>query len=435
MNKIRIMIVEDEMISSTYIQSILEQLGYIVTSVVMSADEAIKQTDQDRPELILMDIHIKGSMDGIDTAHEIRMRFDIPIVYLTAHADASTVERAKITEPFGYVIKPVEAKELKTSIEIALYKHKMETKLKSLAHYDYLTGLPNRTLFFDRFEQALKQAKRNNKDVALLMIDLDGFKCINDRMGHDTGDIVLIEIAKRLKHQIRDSDTLARFGGDEFMIILTNLSEAGVAETLALKIIVAIGKPFHFQTPYCAIGASIGISFYPSDGYDIETLLKKADAAMYRAKENGKNNYQLFHDTNKQTAGDIKTILSHSLQFVLQHTSGWGHSEWMEFLIALKEHGVFISKTVEPHVGAIIETLRKFYMLPQPKAGGIEEIMSLLCNETANFIVSNNGIWTIQDWESFLEDINSKGITLDNQASLLLLSIIEAAKSLYILCC
>lgn len=435
MDKTRIMIVEDEGISSAYVQDTLEHLGYIVTSAVSSAEEAIEMAEKDEPDLILMDIHIKGAMDGIDTANEIRTRYNIPVVYLTAHSDEGTLERAKITEPFGYVMKPVDSKDLKTSIEIALYKYKMENKLKELAHYDCLTGLPNRALFFDRLEQALKQAKRTNKEVALLMIDLDGFKCINDRMGHDAGDEVLIEVAGRLKKQIRDTDTVARFGGDEFVVILTNLSEAGDAETLALKIIVAIGKPFHFNMPYCAVGASIGISFYPFDGYYAETLLKKADAAMYRAKENGKNNYQLFQDVQKKASGDTKAVLSLSLRFVSQHKDGWEHNDWLEFLISLKEKGFFISKTIEPFIGTIVETLRNFYLLPPPSTGNTEEILSVICNETADFIVSNNGIWTIQEWEVFLSNIQLKGIVLDKKETLLFYDIIDAAKSLHILCC
>ncbi|MEO5359225.1 MAG: diguanylate cyclase [Nitrospirota bacterium] len=431
----RIMIVEDEGISSAYIQAALEQLGYTVTSAVFTSEEAVINAEQDRPDLVLMDIQIQGAMDGIETASEIQTRFNIPIVYLTAHSDEATLERAKLSEPFGYVIKPFEDKDLKTNIEIALYKHKMESKLKELAHYDYLTGLPNRALFFDRLDQALKQAKRTNRDVALLMIDLDGFKCINDIMGHDAGDMVLIEVGKRLKHQIRDSDTLARFGGDEFVIVLTNLSDRRDAETLALKTLVSIGKPFHFNTPYCAIGASIGISFYPMDGYDAESLLKKADAAMYRAKENGKNNFQLFNDIHKKVNGDIKTALSVALTFVSGHKTAWGHTDWLELLMSLKENGFFISKTVEPHVGAIIETLKKFYLLQPPLAEKIDDILTQLCNEAADFIVKNNGIWTIQDWKAFLTTLELKEIALDENAALLLFDIIEATKSLYILCC
>ncbi|MBF0568585.1 MAG: diguanylate cyclase [Nitrospirae bacterium] len=435
MDKTRIMIVEDEGISSAYIQGTLEQLGYIVTSAVSTSEEAIEKAEKYRPDLILMDIHIQGKIDGIDTANEIRSRFNIPIVYLTAHSDEATLERAKITEPLGYVVKPFDSRDLKSSIEIAIHKHKMDTKIKELAHYDYLTGLPNRALFFDRLEQSLKQAKRNKKDVALLMIDLDGFKCINDRMGHEAGDEVLIEIAKRLKYQIRDSDTVARLGGDEFVVILTNLSGHEDAETLALKIIVSIGKPFHFKTPYCAIGASIGISFYPTDGYEAETLLKKADVAMYRAKENGKNNYQLFHDVHNKVNGNIKEALALSLKFVLQHKAAWEHGDWLEFLISLKENGFFISKTIEPHVGAIIGTLKNFYWLPQTGTVSIEELLSRLCDEAAGFIVETNGIWTVQQWQAFTSSIESKGILLDEQTSALFCDIIEATKSLHILCC
>ncbi|MBF0319424.1 MAG: diguanylate cyclase [Nitrospirae bacterium] len=430
MNKTRIMIVEDEAITGSYIQSTLENLGYIVTSITSTATEAIEMAGQDRPDLVLMDIQIMGPMDGIEAAHEIRMRFNIPVVYLTAHSDGKTLERAKITEPFGYVIKPFDNRELISNIEMALYKHKAEIKLKELAHYDSLTGLPNRTLFYDRLEQSMKQAKRNNKDIALLMIDLDGFKCINDRMGHDTGDLVLKEIAQRLRSHIRDSDTAARLGGDEFVVILTNLSEAGDAETVALKIIVSIGKPFQFKVPYCAIGASIGISFYPSDGYDAETLLKKADAAMYRVKEGGKNNYRLFNDINKKINGDIKVALSFALNFVIRQKGVWGHNDWLEFLIDLKENGFFISKNVEPYIGSLLETLKNFYLLPPPSDGTVEEKLSRICSKAADFIIETNGIWTVHEWKAFLSRIKLYGIELTEKQGLLFCAIVESVKSL-----
>ncbi|MCG6551847.1 MAG: diguanylate cyclase [Candidatus Magnetominusculus sp. LBB02] len=435
MERKRIMIVEDEAITGAYLESTLRRLGYVVTSVESSSEKVLERAALDMPDLILMDIHINGKMDGIDTANQIRTHHNIPVVYLTAHSDEATLDRAKLTEPFGYVLKPVEPAELKTSIEIALYKHQTETKLKELAHYDQLTGLPNRTLFFDRLDQALKHAKRNNKDVALMMIDLDGFKCINDRMGHDAGDSVLVEIAKRLSRQVRDSDTVARFGGDEFVIILSNLSGHGDAETLALKIIIAVGRPFQFETPYCAIGASIGISFYPTDGHEADALLKKADSAMYLAKENGKNNYQLFNNIHNKVNGDIRAVLQSALKFVLEHKEGWDHSQWLEFLIDLKEHGFFISRTIEPYVGAILEALKKLHSLPPSHAISIEEFLSHMCDEAAGFIMANNGMWTIHDWEAFLAKLEAAAIVMDKETTLSFLDLIEATKSLYVLCC
>lgn len=434
MDKTRIMIVEDEGITSAYIESTLKQLGFTVSSIESSSDMAIEKAEEDNPDLILMDIHINGTKDGIVTAEEIQTRFNIPVVYLTAHSDEATLERAKLTDPFGYVLKPLDPKDLRVNIELAMYKHKMQNKLKELAHYDLLTGLPNRTLLFDRLDQALKNAKRNNMKVAVLMIDLDGFKCINDRMGHDTGDEVLKEIAQRLKHNLRDSDTVARFGGDEFITILSNLSAIIDAETLALKMIVEVGKPFHFNTPYCALGASIGISFYPEDGYDAETLLKKADTAMYRAKENGKNNYQLFNEISRKIKGDIKGALFNSLKFVLKHKEGWGHNDWVKLLEEFQVSGFFISKTVEAYIGTILEILKQFYIL-EISDKNVEVRLSRICEETAGFILTNKGIWILQDWNVFLAKLESDGIILNKKASLLLLDLIEATKALYVFYC
>lgn len=130
MDAVRIMIVEDEGITSAYIQMSLEELGFVVTSISASSEEALINAEHDRPDLILMDIKIKGAMDGIDTANEIRRRCNLPIVYLTAHSDGKTLERAKLSEPFGYVVKPIEIEALKSTIEMALYKYQMDSKLK-----------------------------------------------------------------------------------------------------------------------------------------------------------------------------------------------------------------------------------------------------------------------------------------------------------------
>lgn len=169
-----------------------------------------------------------------------------------------------------------------------------EKKLEYMALYDPLTDLPNRTLFFDRLNQSIALAKRNSYTFALMFLDLDGFKQVNDSMGHDIGDMMLREVAQRLTSCLRKSDTVARMGGDEFTVILTKLEMAGDAKIVAEKVIACMSNSFHLKGYDCSITISIGISLYPLDSGDGETLFKNADTAMYRVKERGKNGYQFF---------------------------------------------------------------------------------------------------------------------------------------------
>ncbi len=175
----------------------------------------------------------------------------------------------------------------------------IEERLKRLVLYDELTGLPNRSLFFDRLYQLLALAKRNNYVLAILFIDLDRFKAVNDTLGHEMGDLLLKEVARRLTSCTRSSDTVARIGGDEFLGICGKIAAPDDALIVARKINDALSKPFQLRDHECTIGASIGISLYPEDGSDPETLLKKADAAMYRVKEVGKGGNLLYRDIIK----------------------------------------------------------------------------------------------------------------------------------------
>ncbi len=167
-------------------------------------------------------------------------------------------------------------------------------RLEHLALYDTLTDLPNRTLFFDRLSQLLALAKRNSYILAVLFIDLDRFKAINDNLGHDVGDYVLKEAAARMLNCTRRADTVARMGGDEFIGICGRITAAGDAAVVAKKIIDTLTAPYRFNGKDCTIGASVGISVYPMDGDDADTLLKKADLAMYRVKEQGKGGFAFY---------------------------------------------------------------------------------------------------------------------------------------------
>jgi diguanylate cyclase (GGDEF)-like protein/PAS domain S-box-containing protein len=167
-------------------------------------------------------------------------------------------------------------------------EHKLtEERIQRVAHHDSLTGLPNRLLFNDRLFHAISLAKRYSRQIALLYLDLDRFKPVNDALGHTAGDELLKDVATRIRHQVRESDTVARVGGDEFTVILPNISRREEPETVAKKIHAALSTPFQLgsQKQNVSIGTSIGIAVYPADAGDADALVKAADAAMYRAKQ------------------------------------------------------------------------------------------------------------------------------------------------------
>ncbi len=181
-------------------------------------------------------------------------------------------------------------------------RKRSEERLNYQANYDPLTKLPNRTLFMDRLRQSIARSKREGTQLAVLFIDLDRFKTINDSMGHSAGDKLLVLVAKALGSCVRASDTIARFGGDEFAIILSPIYGPKNASTVAQTVLKVLAQTFNIDGHDCLVGGSIGISVSPSDGDDPEELLKDADAAMYRAKENGRNTYQFFTAEMQQQA-------------------------------------------------------------------------------------------------------------------------------------
>ena len=171
---------------------------------------------------------------------------------------------------------------------------KSEQVLKYLATHDPLTGLPNRTLFSDRLHHALLLARRSNSNVAVMFIDLDGFKSVNDAFGHEMGDHVLERVARRLNSCVRESDTLARFSGDEFTLVVENITNPEDAAVIAQKIVTKLSVPLQEEGQQITITASIGISIYPDDGEDERRLLKTADEAMYRVKKATKNGFRFY---------------------------------------------------------------------------------------------------------------------------------------------
>ena len=170
----------------------------------------------------------------------------------------------------------------------------MDARVRFLAHHDLLTGLPNRTLFQDRLQQALAAAKRMQSRVALLFIDLDRFKYVNDSFGHRAGDILLQTVAARLRNCVRETDTVCRHAGDEYLIVLSALREPAEAALVAEKVLKIFDEVFVLESHEVQISASVGISVYPDDGQTLEDLIRHADAAMYHSKKSGRNRFEFF---------------------------------------------------------------------------------------------------------------------------------------------
>jgi diguanylate cyclase (GGDEF)-like protein len=204
-------------------------------------------------------------------------------------------------------------------------KKQADDRIKYLATHDVLTGLPNRASFNQLLDLSIKSARRNDRKCAVLFIDLDRFKIINDSLGHAAGDTLLVEVGQRLRRCVRESDVVVRLGGDEFIVMLNEVADNEQAATVAQKVLAAISPAFTLAGQECHTTASIGIAMFPADGADVETLTKNADLAMYLAKENGKNNFRFFIEGVKTQSIDrliLETRLRHALecnQFLLHY--------------------------------------------------------------------------------------------------------------------
>ena len=196
-------------------------------------------------------------------------------------------------------------------------RKRAEEQIEFHAYHDVLTHLPNRKLFTDRLRHSVTRSKRTGRSVAVMFIDIDHFKTINDTLGHTAGDELLLEMSRRLRGCVREDDTVARLGGDEFTVILAELREPEDAIQVAQKILESVQEPINIGNVPISVSASIGIALYPVDGADPESLLRNADSAMYRAKESGRNTYQLCTDEMKQRAMQrlsMETRLRHALR-------------------------------------------------------------------------------------------------------------------------
>ena len=295
-----ILIVDDQKANVQVLENMLRDAGYRHITSTMDPHAVCALHRDNHYDLILLDLQMPG-MDGFQVMQglkEIETDGYVPILVITAQPGHKL--RALASGAKDFVAKPLDLVEVKTRIhnmlEVRLLYKQLEhynRALESLALHDALTGLPNRRLLMDRLSLAIAHARRNKRTMAVMYLDLDGFKQINDTLGHDAGDTLLKMVAARLVAAVRQEDTVARLGGDEFVIALWELSHADGVAKLVSKVMQAVSQPYRIQDRDVSMTASVGVGIYPTHGEEVETLMKSADMALYEAKRTGKNDYRI----------------------------------------------------------------------------------------------------------------------------------------------
>ena len=294
---LKILLVEDNDTDAHLTQDILDEWGieqFDVTHVTRLSD-AFNYLVRGRFDAILLDLSLPDG-HGLSTLGQIQATNPtIPIIVLSGYSDQALAVQAVQHGAQDYLVKGQGQPELLArSIRYAIERKRAEERLTYLAQYDQLTGLVNRTLFRDRLVHAMARSKRLQQPMGLMLLDLDRFKPVNDTLGHEAGDKILKGVADRLKECVREVDTVARMGGDEFTIILEGFSHEDDITRVAERITKSLAEPFHLGSHHATIGVSIGITIYPTDDQEIDDLLRHADTAMYRAKQQGGNSFQFF---------------------------------------------------------------------------------------------------------------------------------------------
>ena len=300
-----ILIVDDQEDNVSLLEQLLGEAGYACVASTMNPREVCALHRKNRYDLILLDLQMPG-MDGFQVMEGLKAiepEGYLPVLVITAQPAQNL--RALQAGAKDFISKPFDLGEalmrIHNMLEVRLLHVAARNNgkvLESLALRDPLTGLANRRLLIDRMSMALVHARRNKSAMAVVYLDLDGFKQINDTLGHGAGDVLLKTVARRLVATVREGDTAARLGGDEFMLALWHVSGTNDAATVASKVIEALSQPYGIEDQTVCITASAGVSVYPVHGEDADTLMKSADLALYEAKRAGKNAYRISQRTD-----------------------------------------------------------------------------------------------------------------------------------------
>ncbi len=311
MPEAKILIVDDTRANLVALQVLLKPENAMIISVE-SGKEALRvaQESKDHIALILLDVHMPR-MDGFEVARllqENEKTRSLPIIFITANQDDKHIEQAYLAGAVDYIQKPIRKTALISKVRVFLdlwslrfgleqeieQRRVAEHRVEHLATHDPLTNLPNRRGLYEELDELIYRSKRYTYCSAIIYVDLDGFKHVNDHFGHEAGDRLLIQIATGFKDIVRQTDTVARIGGDEFIVLITDINRDTTLITKIENLLCESSRALEFKGHNISIGASIGIALYPDHGEDTETLLHNADQAMYQAKNQGKNTFRFF---------------------------------------------------------------------------------------------------------------------------------------------
>ena len=314
----QVLIVDDDRSTRSTLRYTLQRDGFKVEEAADGA-QALTMLKRFKPDVILMDA-VMPVMDGFTACarmQELPGGRAIPVLMITALEDNSSVERAFAAGASDYIPKPIHYAVLSQRVRRIIEANRAEKRIRHLAYNDLLTGLPNRTLFFDLLGQAVHQAQMQQSMLAVLFLDLDRFKYVNDNLGHDVGDRLLVAVAQRMRRTVRSMDTLARLGGDEFTIVLADIDGPAPAASAAQNICRVLAAPFQIDGHDIFVTGSVGIALYPHDGLDVATLVKHADSAMYRAKKTN-TGFQFYEASMENTISEHVRLES-DLRRALEH--------------------------------------------------------------------------------------------------------------------
>ncbi len=309
----QILIADDDRSMRLALVNVLDSDGYKLQEVTNGL-EAFQSCQKKLPDLVLLDA-MMPEMDGFEACKKIRQLEGgkhIPILIVTALDDDESVEKAFSVGATDYLPKPVHFAVLRQRISRLLRAVRAEKHVRELAYTDPLTGLPNRNTFTTRLSGLLSKMRGEEDMLAILFLDLDRFKLVNDTLGHSVGDLLLKAVAERLQRCVRSGDMVARLGGDEFTVILDRVNSRDDIASIAQKICESLDRPFSFAGQEMFVSTSIGISIYPLDGTDIGTLMKHADTAMFRAKEVGRSFF--FYENHMEAAVTRKVEIEADLR-------------------------------------------------------------------------------------------------------------------------
>jgi len=342
----KILVSDDDMNVRLLTRQCLEAEGMVVVEAA-DGHETMQVFARERPDLIFLDVEMPG-MTGLEVCRRIRAMpqgENTPIMIVTGSDDRKSIDDGFDAGATQYKTKPVNWSLLGRDVQYMLRASnafnslkRQEDRLRYLAYYDPLTNLPNRRSFNEQLNRILKRAQRTDTAAALLFIDLDNFKRINDSIGHGRGDRLLVEIAKRLSNELREDDAItyfsdtsdknperedrnteiARLGGDEFTVVLSDVTDQRDVEVVAKRIITSLSEPIALHSHNPVVTPSIGIALYPQDGIDADSLVRNADTAMYAAKADGRSCFRFYNeDMNARSVEQLK--LEEDLREAMQH--------------------------------------------------------------------------------------------------------------------